>query len=162
MNDKKVIWITGASSGIGRSLALKFAKEGWTVAASDIQENLLHELDNENENIHSFPLDVTNAEKCKIVFNNILNKFNDVEICFFAAGINDPESEKSFNLISIKKIMDVNYFGVMNSINSIYEHYNKKKVSKYQLFLLWGLLEDYLQLEVIVHQSLHLHPLWRH
>ena len=43
MNDKKVIWITGASSGIGRSLALKFAKEGWTVAASARRENLLQE-----------------------------------------------------------------------------------------------------------------------
>ena len=34
MNIKKTIWITGASSGIGKSLALKFAKEGWLVAAS--------------------------------------------------------------------------------------------------------------------------------
>ena len=127
MNDKKVIWITGASSGIGRSLALKFAKEGWTVAASARRENLLQELHTENENIHSFPLDVTNTEQCKVVFNNIIKKFNDVEIYIFSAGINDPDSEKSFNLISIKKIMDVNYFGVMNSINSIYKHYNKKK-----------------------------------
>ena len=44
MNDKKVIWITGASSGIGRSLALKFAKEGWIVAASARRENLLQDL----------------------------------------------------------------------------------------------------------------------
>ena len=41
MNDKKVIWITGASSGIGRSLALKFANNGWMVAASARRENLL-------------------------------------------------------------------------------------------------------------------------
>ena len=78
MNDKKVIWITGASSGIGRSLALKFANEGWTVAASARRENLLQELHNENENIHSFPLDVTNPEKCKTVFKNILNRFENI------------------------------------------------------------------------------------
>ena len=69
MNEKNVIWITGASSGIGRSLALKFANEGWVVAASARRENLLQELHNENENIHSFPLDVTNAEQCKAVFD---------------------------------------------------------------------------------------------
>jgi len=72
MNDKKVIWITGASSGIGRSLALKFANNGWMVAASARRENLLQKLHNENENIHSFPLDVTNSEQCKTVFDNII------------------------------------------------------------------------------------------
>jgi NADP-dependent 3-hydroxy acid dehydrogenase YdfG len=71
MNDKKVIWITGASSGIGKSLALKFANNGWMVAASARRENLLQELHNENENIHSFPLDVTNSEQCKTVFDNM-------------------------------------------------------------------------------------------
>ena len=39
--NKKVVWITGASSGIGKSLALKFAKEGWYVAISARRENLL-------------------------------------------------------------------------------------------------------------------------
>ena len=127
MNDKKVIWITGASSGIGRSLALKFAKEGWTVAASARRENLLQELHTENENIHSFPLDVTNTEQCKVVFNDIVKKFENIEICVFGTGIHDPKSEKTFNLDKIRKIMEVNYFGTMNSINSIYEYYNNKK-----------------------------------
>ena len=44
MKDKKVIWITGASSGIGKALSLKFANEGWIVAASARRENLLEEL----------------------------------------------------------------------------------------------------------------------
>ena len=39
MNDKKVIWITGASSGIGKALSIKFAQEGWIVAASARREN---------------------------------------------------------------------------------------------------------------------------
>jgi len=127
MNEKKVIWITGASSGIGRSLALKFAKEGWVVAASARRESLLQELHNEDENIYSFPLDVTNIDQCKTVFSNIIKKFNNIEICVFGTGIHDPKSEKSFNLDKIRRIMEVNYFGTMNSINSIYEYYNNKK-----------------------------------
>ena len=59
MEDKKVIWITGASSGIGKALAIKFAENNWIVAASARRENLLDELKLINENIHSFPLDVT-------------------------------------------------------------------------------------------------------
>ena len=51
MEEKKVIWITGASSGIGKALALKFANEGWIVAVSARRENLLQELNKENSNI---------------------------------------------------------------------------------------------------------------
>ena len=54
MNDKKVIWITGASSGIGKALSIKFAQEGWIVAASARREGLLQELTKINQNIHSF------------------------------------------------------------------------------------------------------------
>ena len=77
----KNIWITGASSGIGKSLALKFAKEGWQVAASARRENLLKELSELNNNISSFPLDVTNVEKCKEIFEQIKNKYQYFQIC---------------------------------------------------------------------------------
>ena len=127
MEDKKVIWITGASSGIGRALAIKFANEGWIVAASARRENLLQELNRINENIYAFPLDVTDIEQCKSVFKNIVEKFKDVEISIFGTGIHDPKSEKEFNLEKIRKIMEVNYFGTMNSINSVYSFYNDKK-----------------------------------
>ena len=65
MEEKKVIWITGASSGIGKALAIKFAENGWSVAASARRENLLKELQNINQNIYHYPLDVTDIEKCK-------------------------------------------------------------------------------------------------
>ena len=50
MGDKKVIWITGASSGIGKALTIKFAESGWIVAASARRENLLNELNELNKN----------------------------------------------------------------------------------------------------------------
>ena len=71
MKEKKVIWITGASSGIGKALAIKFAENNWIVAASARREKLLTELKHINDNIHSFPLDVTEIDKCKIVAKNI-------------------------------------------------------------------------------------------
>tara|TARA_Y100000817_G_scaffold168883_1_gene132029 strand:+ start:1117 stop:1878 length:762 start_codon:yes stop_codon:yes gene_type:complete len=127
MEDKKVIWITGASTGIGRALAIKFAEKGWIVAASARRENLLKELNQINKNIYPFPVDVTNIDQCKIVSKDILEQFKNIEICVFCTGMHDPKSEKEFNLEKIRKIMEVNYFGVMNSINSIYSYYNNKK-----------------------------------
>ena len=42
--NQKKIWITGASSGIGKALAEKFANENWKVAISARRENLLNEI----------------------------------------------------------------------------------------------------------------------
>ena len=61
----KNVWITGASSGIGKALAIKFATEGWQVAASARRENLLMDLNNQYPNIHPFPLDVKNDTETK-------------------------------------------------------------------------------------------------
>ena len=127
MQDKKVIWITGASSGIGKALSIKFAENGWVVAASARRENLLKELQNINENILPYPLDVTNIEKCKSTAKNIIDQLGGIEISVFGTGMHDPKSEKKFNLEKIREIMEVNYFGTMNSINSVYGYYSDKK-----------------------------------
>ena len=72
----KKIWITGASSGIGRALAIKFSKEGWQVAASARRENLLNDLNKSNTNIHSYPLDVNHEQSAKNVYQNINDQKN--------------------------------------------------------------------------------------
>ena len=94
----KNIWITGASSGIGRALAIKFAEKGWQVAASARREDLLNEISNLNKNISSFPLDVTDKEKCKEIINQIKNKYNDIDICFFSTGTWDPKKERDIDI----------------------------------------------------------------
>jgi short-subunit dehydrogenase len=127
MAEKKVIWITGASSGIGKALAIKFAENGWIVAASARRENLLKELQNINQNIYPYPLDVTDIEKCKLTAKSIIDNLNGIDICVFGTGMHDPKSEKQFNLDKIRDIMEVNYFGTMNSINSIYNYFSEKK-----------------------------------
>ena len=124
--NNKVIWITGGSSGIGKALAYKFANEGWQVALSARREELLNEISRSNNNIHSFPLDVLDIEKCKEVFNKIVNKFENIDIAVFSTGIHDPNSERKLNLESIRKIMETNFFGTINSVNSVYNYFKDK------------------------------------
>ncbi len=125
--NNKTIWITGASSGIGKALAIKFANEGWKVAISARREKLLEEISKNQNNIDYFQLDVTDSEKCKIVFNEIKKKFGDINISVFCTGIHDPKSEKKLNLEKVRKIMEVNFFGTVNSINTVYDYYKEKK-----------------------------------
>ena len=125
--NKKTIWITGGSTGIGKALAIKFAKEGWNVAISARRENLLNEISNNYENINSFPLDVTNKEKCNEVFNNIKNKFENIDICFFSTGTWNPKKEKDIDVEQIEDVFKVNFFGTLNSIKSVEKYFKEKK-----------------------------------
>ena len=77
-NHKK-IWITGASSGIGKAVAEKFAIEGWKVAVSARRKELLDEL-GKNENISSFHLDVTDRSQINNTFKNILNELGELDL----------------------------------------------------------------------------------
>ena len=124
---KKNIWITGASSGIGKMLALKFANEGWQVAASARRENLLQDLNKNNSNIHSFPLDVKNEADVKNVFQDIIEKFQTIDICVFCTGVHDPESEKQINAEKIREIMETNFFGTLNCIVAVNSFLKKKQ-----------------------------------
>ena len=126
MNDK-TIWITGASTGIGRALAIKFAKNGWNVAASARRENLLKELEELNQDIYSFPLDVTDKEKCKEVFKKIEDKFKTIDISFFSTGTWDPGKEKEIDVEQIENVMKVNFFGTLNCIKSVEKYYRNKR-----------------------------------
>ena len=124
--NQKKIWITGASSGIGKALAEKFAKEGWKVGISARRENLLNNIA-KNENISAFPLDVTDEKKVKEVVSEILSKFKNLDLCVFCSGAYDPKLEKEINNEQIKNIMNVNFFGVLNCIKSVEEYFKSKR-----------------------------------
>ena len=119
MKTQKKIWITGASSGIGRALAIKFANNEWEVAVSARRENLLQDLSKNNSNIFSFPLDVKDEKSAKNVFQNIIEKFKTLDICVFCAGIHDPDAEKKLSSEKIRKIMETNFFGTLNCIMAV-------------------------------------------
>jgi len=123
----KTIWITGASSGIGKSLALKFANEGWQVAASARREDLLNQLSESNQNISPFPLDVTSRENCEKIFEKIKNKFENIDTCFFSTGTWDPKKEKEIDIDQMKKVMEVNFFGTLNCIKAVEMYFKEKK-----------------------------------
>ena len=122
----KKLWITGASSGIGKAVAEKFAREQWKVAISARRENLLKEIA-QQKNIYSYPLDVTELQKTKEVFSNILNDFDGLDLCIFCSGTYNPKLESQINIDQIKNVMNVNFFGVLNCINAAENYFKEKK-----------------------------------
>ena len=124
----KVIWITGASTGIGKAIAIKFSKNGWNVAISARRLELLEEISKQNQNVFSFPLDVTNKDDCHKVFTEIKNKLGKIDLCVFSTGTWDPKKEKEIDVEQIENVMKVNFFGTLNSIKSVEKYFNSPKL----------------------------------
>ena len=124
--NQKKIWITGASSGIGKALAEKFAAEGWKVAASARRKEILDEM-SKHENIFSYPLDVTNQDQINTSFKKIVEDFKGLDLCVFSSGTYDPKLEQEINIKQNKFVMETNFFGVLYCINAV-ENYFKNKM----------------------------------
>ena len=126
LGKQKKIWITGASSGIGKALAEKFALEGWKVAVSARRKEILSEMA-KNENISSYPLDVTNQDQVSDTFAKIINNFESLDLCVFSSGTYDPKLEQEINIKQNKFVMETNFFGVLYCIKSVEKYFKDKK-----------------------------------
>ena len=124
---KKTIWITGGSTGIGKALAIKFASKNWNVVVSARRVELLNELSDTYENISCFPLDVSDKEKCKEVFTEIKNKFENIDICFFSTGTWDPKKEKDIDVDQMQNVFQINFFGTVNCIKAVEQYFRDKR-----------------------------------
>ena len=123
--NKKTIWITGASSGIGEASARKFAKEGWKVIISARRVELLEKLSTD-ENIFSYPLDVTDSVKAKEVFKKIIEDHGKVDLCIFSSGTYERKSEKELDVKNIRHVIEVNFLGVINCVSAVEKYYKDK------------------------------------
>ncbi len=81
LKNKKII-VTAAAQGIGRSTAIRFASEGATVIATDINEEKLTDLNKENNKITTYKLDATNKSEVEKFCTTIDN----IDILFHAVG----------------------------------------------------------------------------
>lgn len=124
---KKVVWITGATGGLGKSLSIKFAKNNWSVAATGRKLKVLNKLEKSSKNIKGFYLEITNSRKCLETFNKIIKKFGKIDLCIFCAGVQNAAMDKTFNLKNIEKTLNTNFMGTMKTINCVYRYFKKRK-----------------------------------
>lgn len=86
----KIIWVTGASSGIGRAVAILLASYGGRVVVSARRATLLNELVHNHLNIElALPFDVTARQAHVEAVELIMQKMGGLDICIFNAGGND-------------------------------------------------------------------------
>lgn len=115
-----VHWITGASSGIGRSLALELARRGATVAVTARREELLSALSQEastmSGKIVPYPGDVTNLESLKEIIGQIEHQLGPIERAILNAGRAGAEPVDGFSSARYQRCFEINLFGITNAL----------------------------------------------
>lgn len=108
----KNVIITGAATGIGKELALHFAKNNWNVIATMLCLEQGKEL-RENKNIHCYLLDVTSTASIETAKQQILNDFKSIDVVINNAGIGYRSFVEFSQDEEINNIVDVNWLGVV-------------------------------------------------
>jgi len=107
----KVIWITGAGSGIGAELAKQYNENGNTLILSGRKKQPLVELTDSLQNAEALPLDVTNEIEIEQAVNYILGKYGRVDVLINNAGVSQRSLTKDITNEVGKALMDVNFYG---------------------------------------------------
>lgn len=118
-NNETVVFITGASNGIGLVTAEQFAKEGYIViATARSPENRPHllALAKQYQNLSVINLDVTDSEEN---INTLINSISKIDILINNAGIGIVGVAESFSQAQIQRIIDTNVLGVVKVTNAI-------------------------------------------
>jgi len=103
------VFITGASGGLGRGLALHYAKEGWTVFAAARRKEELSKLEQEAAGIVPVPLDVQNSEALVAAIHDAEERSGGaLDMIIANAGIGQPTPARKIDWRVVKQILDVN------------------------------------------------------
>lgn len=130
----KVAFVTGATRGIGKQIALTLAKEGYDIALNYRSENeeliaVINEIENSREGIKCFTVkaDISNFEECESAVKAIIDNFGKIDVLVNNAGIT-----KDTLLLRMKKedfdsVIDVNLGGTFNVTKNVASYMLKAK-----------------------------------
>jgi len=112
----KVVIVTGASSGIGKDSAIKFAGEGAKVALVSRSKEKLEAVANEirqfNQDVLVIPTDVSSREQVKNAVNKTTEKFGRIDVLFNNAGSSEVGLVEDDDFVEkVKKMFEVDYLG---------------------------------------------------
>ena len=116
MFKNKVVWITGASSGIGEAVALALIDEGATVIASAPFLEELETVKNKAsrpENFHCVVLDLLQPETLEPLAKRMIEQFERIDILINNAGVSQRALAVDTPIEVDRKIMEIDYFGAV-------------------------------------------------
>ena len=112
---KKIIWITGASSGIGKEIAKAFAAEGHSVIITSrrkaILNKILQELKPHCKEASAFVCDITSPNDVETITNMIVEKYSRIDVLINNAGVSVFKTFLDTTVADYKSVIDTNLKG---------------------------------------------------
>ncbi|WP_454288681.1 SDR family NAD(P)-dependent oxidoreductase [Rhizobium arsenicireducens] len=117
---RRIAWITGASSGIGRALALRLVRDGWTIAVSARSVDELASLATESDGrIVAFPLDVTDKAAVDETVQAIEDRLGSIDLAVFAAGTYFRDYAVGFDSARFRAMVELNLIGTAQCLERV-------------------------------------------
>lgn len=138
----KTVFITGASSGIGRATAVRLAKAGTQIGLSGRNraalEALCREIETAGGAAHIARADVTSAEEVKAAIDGTVAHFGKLDILIASAGLSMRAYFDGSSLEAMERVMRVNFFGALYATHFALPHVKKTKGSLVAISSLTG------------------------
>lgn len=127
----KVVWVTGASSGIGEALVYELARHGARLIISARRKDELervkgtcHKLG--ADSVEILPLDLSQTNMLPLTTEVALQFYGQVDILINNGGISQRSLAKETSLDVDRRIMEVNYFGTITLSKHLLPHFIKR------------------------------------
>jgi short-subunit dehydrogenase len=128
MTHKKVILITGASSGMGKETALHLIKEGYIVYGAARRVEQMQDLTQNGG--HAIKMDITNDEQVKAAVKQIIDEQGQIDVLINNAGYGLYGAVEDITIEDAKRQFDVNIFGLAKITKEVLPHMRSKKSGK--------------------------------
>ena len=128
--NKQVIWITGASSGIGAELAKQYAKQGALLILSARRAEALEEVKKScehQENIKILPLDLKDFDAMESHVTQALTFFGSIDVLINNGGVSQRSLIAETQFKVFKELVDVNYLGTVALTQALLPHFIEQK-----------------------------------
>lgn len=131
----KVAFITGATRGIGRAIALELAKEGYNIALNyrtenEALENLKKEISGIGVECYPVQGDVSKAEDSERMTKEIIEHFEQIDVLVNNAGITKDKLIQRMKEEEFTDVINVNLVGTFNITKNVIKYMTKKRYGK--------------------------------
>jgi len=130
----KVVWITGASSGIGEALVYVLAKEGAKLVVSARRENELKRVvahsKLDDEHVFILPLDLEHTHNINEKVRQVIEKFGQIDVLINNSGMGHRTKAVNTSTEIDRKVMEINFFGTINLTKAVAKQMQKQQSGK--------------------------------